>query len=110
MAVRRVDDLQFSQVDPGGLGGLRDAVGGADQERDDQSVLERFDRGGKRRRFAWMSDRGRNRLEALASLEEAFVLSRSGQMGHLFLPGRLPSLCRAVSSPEVVADRSCSRD
>ena len=74
MAVRRLDDLVGSDVQPGLLGRGPDPLGGADQDRHDDAGLGRFDRPAERRLVAGMRHRGRDRRVFAGQGDQSFVL------------------------------------
>ncbi len=75
VAVGNVHDPDVAEIDLRGAGGLRDLIGRTHQDGHDEPLPRRLDGPGERRCLAGVSDRGRNRLEAEAPLEESFVLS-----------------------------------
>jgi hypothetical protein len=84
VAVLHVDDLDTSEVDLRTLRNCGDLGGWTDQDRRDQPVLGGLDRPRQRGLLTRMRDRGGDRVDSLASVEELFVFSGSGCLLHEF--------------------------
>ena len=82
VAVRDVDDRRRTERDAALLRDLADLGRGADEDRRDESFRAGLDRAGERGLLTGMRDGRRHGREALASLQQRFVLSGSGWWSH----------------------------